>query len=561
MLTKSDPLRDERDALTRDLLAEHRRLREKQQELRAQQHSCEIILQRAKYLSSEQRDETLARYEEVTRALNAVTQRCNEIERDEYVRAELERAVRAATARGRSSGVTASDCWSFAKPAPDFLAEEEPEFEGLARDLLAPGAITMLAAPKGLGKTQVAHALCVALAKGGVFRGERVKPARVLLLDRENPRTIVKKRLRAWGADNAHNLHVLTRENAPELRDEQAWRAFPAEHYDVIIIDSVGSATEGITEREGKQTTEVLALVRDLAAKNLAVLLLQNTTKDGSSYKGREEWADRVDILYEVRDATSFLPSGKKAWWLELPAAGAASWAERAARRRGRIDYRLAFIPAKFRLGAEPDPFCLEIHLPEEGGWAVRDVTRELMKSAEDAVVRAEQEKTKQLEEAARVLAETVEARAAEGTPFLKSQAEMFLRHYGLKRWEARELLAVKNGVRWRLEKSSNGRGAVTLSPAAKKDCRCDASQTRAAEQHILADRTNVDGENQTYSKPAVDAASRGILSSPLFNRGRRESELFQPASDAVSRSTSFSPPEEFEMWQEIRKAFWKEDL
>jgi hypothetical protein len=406
----------------------------------------------------------------------------------------------------------------------------------------------MISAPKGLGKTHVAHALCVALATAGVFRGEQVRPARVLLLDRENPRRLIKQRLRAWGADNAHNLHVLTRENAPDLKDEQAWRAFPAEHYDVIIIDSVGSATEGITEREGKQTTEVLALVRDLAARNLAVLLLQNTTKDGFSYKGREEWADRVDILYEVRDATGFTPSGKKDWWLELPPAGAASWAERAARRRGRIDYRLAFIPAKFRLGAEPDSFCLEIHLSEEGGWAVRDVTQEIIKIGEDAVVRAEQEKTKQLEEAARALAETVEARAAEGTPILKSQAETFLRDLGLKRWEARELLAMKDGSCWRLEKSSNGRGAVTLSPAAKKDCRCEASQTRAAEQHIFADRANADGENQTGSKSAVDADSRGILSSPPFNRGRRESVPFQPASDAASRSTSFSPPpEEFE--------------
>lgn len=57
--------------------------------------------------------------------------------------------------------------------------------------------------------------------------------------------------------------------------------------------------------------------ILDLAHRGPAILLLTNTTKDGASLRGRGEWSDRVDILYEVRDATGFTPSGSKPWWME----------------------------------------------------------------------------------------------------------------------------------------------------------------------------------------------------------------------------------------------------
>jgi hypothetical protein len=87
-----------------------------------------------------------------------------------------------------------SSPWACVQDAPTFLAEKEKEFKGIAKDLLAPAAVTMIAAPRGLGKTHVAEAAAVALACGGVFRNEQVDQLRVLLLDRDNPRSEVKKR-------------------------------------------------------------------------------------------------------------------------------------------------------------------------------------------------------------------------------------------------------------------------------------------------------------------------------------------------------------------------------
>ena len=354
---------------------------------------------------------------------------------------------------------SSKNLWMLAKPAPTFLVEEEKEFTGLAKDMIVPGAITLIAAPRGVGKTQSAHPLAVALATGGVFRDEQVKPVRVLLLDRDNPESLVKKRLRSWGATEAHNLHVLTRQDAPDLKNKDAWASFPVDSYDVLVVDSVGASTEGVTEKEGKQTTEILATILDLARKGLAILLLTNTTKDALNLRGRGEWSDRVDIIYEVRDATGFTPSGKKAWWQELPEAGEAAWADRAARRKGKIDFRLAFIASKFRLGVEPEPFCLELHLPPDEPWTLRDVTAEVLKVGEDALTQGKRTKEEQTQKAIAALAMLVSEREAQGNPLAKSEAESFLTDVrGLKRDDARQILKEENPC-WRYKNYGTGEG------------------------------------------------------------------------------------------------------
>jgi AAA domain len=128
------------------------------------------------------------------------------------------------------------DIWKRIKTAPQFLAEPDPEFVGIAKDLVVPQAITVMVSPRGLCKTQTTLSLAVALARGTTFRGEQLKPTRVLLLDRDNPTRYFKRSLRGWGGELAERLHVLGREDAPLLTQLSAWDELPAEHYDVVII-------------------------------------------------------------------------------------------------------------------------------------------------------------------------------------------------------------------------------------------------------------------------------------------------------------------------------------
>ncbi len=416
--------------------------------------------------------------------------------------------------------------WARAKSAPDFLAEKLPEFKGLAKDLVAPGAITLIDSPKGLGKTQVVEALAVALgSESGVFRDERVQPCRVLLIDRENARGVVQTRLERWGAATAKNLHILTRQDAPDLKDKKLWSEFPAEDYDVLIIDSVGASTEGITEKEGKQTTEVLATLQDLAHRGPAIVLLQNTEKTGTNIRGRGEWADRADIQYEVRDATDFIPSGKRPWWLELPADGAANWAERAARRKGKHVFRLAFIAAKFRLAAEPEPFCLEISLPENAPWTLRDVTTEILRAGEEVVAKATQQKNEKQEKAAAALAEVVKDRAVTDAPLLKTEAEEYLhQEERLSRDAARAVISEKENVLWRIEQIQASKGRPkALYPVSfqtdeprKSDPSGNPCQMGASEPSISAGTDSKPRENTLSLETNKTGTSRGTLFSRL---------------------------------------------
>src|SRR5262249_36149355 len=154
---------------------------------------------------------------------------------------------------------------------------------------------------------------------GGVFRGERLTARRILVVDRDNPASLIRKRLRLLGAQQVTALKVLTRDTAPPLTDRGAWAAFPVDDYDVVIVDSLGAATEGISEKEGRQTQEFLATLKDLAFRGPAVLCLDNTEKTGRVFRGRGEKSNAVDILYEARDATGWTPPTSDTWWEHLP--------------------------------------------------------------------------------------------------------------------------------------------------------------------------------------------------------------------------------------------------
>src|SRR5207237_482376 len=76
-----------------------------------------------------------------------------------------------------------------------------------------------------------------------------VKQARrglwVLLLDRDNSRREVKRRLHAWGAAETPTFHVMPRDEVPPLPHAAAWRTFAFADYAVGVIDSYRPSPAG----------------------------------------------------------------------------------------------------------------------------------------------------------------------------------------------------------------------------------------------------------------------------------------------------------------------------
>jgi AAA domain len=175
-----------------------------------------------------------------------------------------------AARQARTNTADLGAVWHQAVTAQDFLQQDEAEVVAYVKDLVVPGCITLVSAPRSSGKSLVALYLSVALATGGVFRNEQLTRRRVLLVDRDNPGSLVRKRLRWLGAHEVTSLKVLTRETAPPLTDKSAWDQFPAEDYDVVLVDSLGASTEGVSEKEGRQTQEFLATLKDLVPQGAA---------------------------------------------------------------------------------------------------------------------------------------------------------------------------------------------------------------------------------------------------------------------------------------------------
>ena len=100
----------------------------------------------------------------------------------------------------------------------------------------------MRSAPSSSGKTVTIQIMAYDLGRGGIFRQERLTPARVLFIDTDNPRALLHHRLKQICQETNIALDIMSRDKAPKLLDTAAWDALPAEKFDVVILDSFGGA-------------------------------------------------------------------------------------------------------------------------------------------------------------------------------------------------------------------------------------------------------------------------------------------------------------------------------
>jgi hypothetical protein len=381
---------------------------------------------------------------------------------DDYLR-DFHRAFREQQALRQT---TEDSPWIHAQTMAEFLNQEDDAIDATVKDFLIPGCTTVVSAPRGSGKTFVALFLGLALAQGGIFRMERLARQRVLLVDRDNAPALIRQRLRNLGADGGlTGFKVLTRETAPPLTNAAAWAIFPAEDYDVLIVDSLSAFTEGVSEKEGKQTQEFVAILKDLAGRGLAILALANTTKDGTNIRGRGEQTNAVDIVYEARNITGWEPDDGPYWWESLPEAGEQAWQQNTTRHMQGNAMRIGFVPTKFRMGIQPPPFVLEMDTTTTP-YSMTDVTVQLTQEATEAVRARKSAELRKLEEAAAALVTALQTRPAEGGVMLKKGALDFLRAHGpLTARQARNLL--ENGYNhdlhhdglWVLREITGGKG------------------------------------------------------------------------------------------------------
>jgi hypothetical protein len=409
--------------------------------------------------------------------------------------------------------------WAAAETLDEFLAAEDEEPDALYQSIVYPGTITEIFSPRGIGKSLVlAH----------VFAKLKCDGKRVFLIDRDNPRHVVKARLRAWGIEGTDkSSRVITREKCPPLTNAHKWASFPYNDYDVVLLDSFDSMAEGVGEQDSAKPSRAIGPILDIAHRENGpgVLVLGNCVRTGAHSRGSGVVEDRADIVYEVRDVTDFHPSGKKNWWEELPPADAGSWALRSSRRKQRQKYRLAFICTKFRIGEEPEPFVLEIDTTTEP-WTLRNVTDDVDREGAAERARRAKEKAETIAKAAKALANEVHRRHEAGEPpMLKDRdAVPLVVGLGLTRSLARHVVNNPDG-QWILREppAAKGHPVVLFPPDAESPGKEDDGGGKTTS--MKGAKTQA-GNKADFRPPHEQATAEMDLSHARINSGPEKARI-----------------------------------
>lgn len=210
----------------------------------------------------------------------------------------------------------AVDYSSLTLSLDQWFALDVPPRRLLLGDILSTTTRAMLSADTGLGKTHIGFGIAFAIAAGDSFcNWEAHEPARVLIVDGEMSRELLKERLadgeRRLGR-RPHNLFVACKEDAEQMPpldtpDGQQWLDGLMAHLggiDFLIADNVMSLTIG-DMLDPIAWQPVAAWMRTLTKRKVGCLWIHHTGHDASRAYGTKtrEWQlDLVMVAEKVND-------------------------------------------------------------------------------------------------------------------------------------------------------------------------------------------------------------------------------------------------------------------
>ena len=199
--------------------------------------------------------------------------------------------------------------------APDWMERTLPPRDFLVGEFLSTTSRVLFAADTGLGKTMIGLALAVALATGTDLLHWKVpRPRRVLYVDGEMPRELIKERLIdavdriKCARDAMRHLSILSTEDAKDLpplntTEGQAWLDnFIEQHgsFDLILFDNIAALTLG-DMRDEESWRGVEPWMQSLTKRRIGQIWLHHTGHDGGRSYGSKvrEWKMDCVLLGE----------------------------------------------------------------------------------------------------------------------------------------------------------------------------------------------------------------------------------------------------------------------
>lgn len=171
----------------------------------------------------------------------------------------------------------------------EMLATEPPPVDWLASGVVARGTLSLLAGREKEGKTLLCQGICTTMASGGgSLGGIECSAGRALVVDAENGKAVIQRRLHALGLRREHKDELFFAEALGfDLRTHlgQLGELIVAVRPDLVVLDSWRSLWGG-KENDSDEVTACLDPLRNLARKlNVGVVLIHHMSRAGL-YRG-----------------------------------------------------------------------------------------------------------------------------------------------------------------------------------------------------------------------------------------------------------------------------------
>lgn len=175
---------------------------------------------------------------------------------------------------------------------PRLLAAEIPEPEWLVPGLVARRVMTMLVGIGKLGKSVLAHQLCVAAAVAGVWLDQRVPLTRCLYVNWEDPLGLTRARAITQFGETAlppeyHAMEVPWGTPFPAFL-EWLLAYLPEHEIGLVVIDPLALAARWKDEKDNSETGPTLRSIQEVAQKTGAAILVVHHTRKMGGEEGLE---------------------------------------------------------------------------------------------------------------------------------------------------------------------------------------------------------------------------------------------------------------------------------
>jgi AAA domain len=175
---------------------------------------------------------------------------------------------------------------------PEFDAAEFPEPDWLAPGFIPKGMLSMIVADPKIGKSVLAHSLCIAAPTGGIWLGQQIPKTPALYINWEDPPGLTRDRARQQMAHEALPRGYFVKEPpfGRSVNDMRSWivRKIEAHSLGLVVIDPLAIAARWENEADPYETGVIMSNLQEIAVKTgAAVVVVHHSTKSGGEW-GKE---------------------------------------------------------------------------------------------------------------------------------------------------------------------------------------------------------------------------------------------------------------------------------